>query len=246
MDSSNLLQYVSSAPLSLIDGLGLGGYCGAGTYRCIPLNQLPPPVFDQYSWEYYDPPPIYTGPSMRGTTAEEAEWNQFLYDVNVGNIVLPPNPSFARDLNRIFGPDGAIVNGLLLGGGYGSSFGGGFGRNPRNSFNRPSYPRTPRFPQADKCPSKVWPPKPAHPSIPHPGYNSTPGVPDFTPPGSWQWGGLPPQGGRRGNWFNKQTGESLSNDMGSTVHPPHWEYRIKGQKGKWRWYTDGGMEWTEF
>jgi hypothetical protein len=83
------------------------------------------------------------------------------------------------------------------------------------------------------------PPLPV-PSIPHPG-NIPPGQ---APGPGWVWKGQLPEGGGQGNWFNQNTGESLWNDMNSPTHGPHWDYRIKGEPGKWRWYPDGRMEYA--
>ena len=60
-----------------------------------------------------------------------------------------------------------------------------------------------------------------------------------------EWRGQPPVGGGQGNWFNPSTGESLYNDMQSTDHGPHWDYRQQGASGKWRWYPDGRMEFQK-
>jgi RHS repeat-associated protein len=84
------------------------------------------------------------------------------------------------------------------------------------------------------------PPTPT-PTIPHPG-----NIPSNQAPGpGFVWHGQPPAGGRQGNWFNSATGESLSNDMANLAHGPHWDYRIQGVRGKWRWYPDGRLEYTK-
>ena len=78
------------------------------------------------------------------------------------------------------------------------------------------------------------------PSLPHPG-----NIPAAQAPGpGFEWRGQGPAGGRQGNWFNPATGESLSNDMNNAFHGPHWDYRIQGVRGKWRWYPDGKLEYS--
>jgi hypothetical protein len=60
------------------------------------------------------------------------------------------------------------------------------------------------------------------------------------PPGDgWEYRGRP---GKRGNWYNPRTKESLRPDL---QHPPgirpHWDY--KAPSGRWyRWFPDGSFE----
>ncbi|MCB1073768.1 MAG: hypothetical protein KDK96_11815 [Chlamydiia bacterium] len=67
--------------------------------------------------------------------------------------------------------------------------------------------------------------------------------PTKPPAEGFEWKGKDPTGGRKGAWYNKETGESLHPDLD---HPPpkkpHWDY--EGPAGdKARINIDGTYEW---
>ena len=85
----------------------------------------------------------------------------------------------------------------------------------------------------------VVPPKP---SLKFPG-----DIPLNQSPGSgFEWKGKPGSqpGDGDGTWYNKDTDESLWNDMKHEPPiGPHWDYfPPKPGRGKWRWFPDGHLE----
>jgi len=76
------------------------------------------------------------------------------------------------------------------------------------------------------------------PSIPYPGDLAV----DQPPASGFEWRDKGPPGNPRGNWYNPSTKESLWYDPENPFHDPHWDYRVQGHNGKWRWYPDGRME----
>ena len=68
---------------------------------------------------------------------------------------------------------------------------------------------------------------------------------DQSPGPGFVWKGAPGSvpGDSKGTWYNKDTDESLWNDMNHEPPiGPHWDYWAPGKKGKWRWFPDGRME----
>ncbi len=70
--------------------------------------------------------------------------------------------------------------------------------------------------------------------------------PDFNdpanPPGpDWEWKGNGPVGSEQGNWYNKNTGESLHPNLNHRAPiGPHYDYHRRGEKGPgWRVYPGG-------
>jgi hypothetical protein len=87
----------------------------------------------------------------------------------------------------------------------------------------------------------IVPDVPPVPSISFPG--DLPG--DQSPGDGFEWVGKPDSvpGDGNGNWYNKNTDESLRNDMRHAPPiGPHWDYWPTGNNGKWRWFPDGRME----
>jgi len=85
---------------------------------------------------------------------------------------------------------------------------------------------------------------PPKPSINFPGDLAL----DKAPGPGFVWKGAPGSvpGDSQGTWYNKDTDESLWNDMKHGLPiGPHWDYWAPGKKGKWRWFPDGRMEKAE-
>ncbi|WP_134218332.1 RHS repeat-associated core domain-containing protein [Pelotomaculum sp. FP] len=71
-----------------------------------------------------------------------------------------------------------------------------------------------------------------------------PTTPPDQPPGDgWEWRGSGEPGSGNGNWYNPKTGQSLNPDLN---HPepigPHWDFRARDTKSKWRLFPDGRKE----
>ena len=74
------------------------------------------------------------------------------------------------------------------------------------------------------------------PNITYPGDD-----PSQTPGDDYEWKGQKPEGGSKGSWINKNTGEQFHPDLN---HPkpvgPHWDYTDgKLPKRWWRVFPDG-------
>jgi RHS repeat-associated protein len=64
---------------------------------------------------------------------------------------------------------------------------------------------------------------------------------DMPPGPGWTWGGKPPVGGKQGNWYNPDTGESLRPDLNHPPGiPPHWDWKDPGGSW-WRIFLDGSV-----
>jgi RHS repeat-associated protein len=225
INGSNEYQAELSNPISLADPTGLdagsaviGGGAAAGTAGWL-------------DWL------IGAGEVAGGSAAAVGGAAFGFYYIHEHWVGPPPSA------NQIAGlPQPMVIPPSTMGGAYGRMY---YDYRVQQEYFTQQAANNPATGSQSGCPSEKSKPQQSAtqpsgptPSIPHPG-----NIPRSQSPGpDWEWKGQPPAGGKQGNWYNPKTGESLYNDMNSEQHDPHWDYRLKGEDGKWRWYPDGRME----